>query len=627
MKKYVALSALVFLFLFLSGCGACFYVFTHRTVDFSPLAHYNPGAPTILLDDEGKEWARFQFDRRDPISLLDMSAHLKNAFIAAEDWNFFSHPGISFKGIIRSLLKNLWHGKKVQGASTITQQLVKLLFFDSQKTFTRKIKEQVYALLVERQFSKEHILETYLNHVYFGCGIYGVETASQRFWNKSARQLSIDESATLAAIIRCPGQYCPVQHPRAAQQRRNIILNSMKKLQFITQAEFDAATQIPLVIQEQEASVFAPHVKELIRIQLEDELGKNYLYTGGLIVQTTLNRRMQELAQKSFAEHMREYKTSLMKEVDGALITIESKTGQIKALVGGYDFAASKFNRAWQAKRQIGSVFKPVIYAVALEQGIGFAATDIDEPISIDQYGALWQPNNYNNRFDGQMSLAHALISSNNIISIKTLLKTSIAPVVELAHACRLPEPIYPYPSLALGCIDAALKDVVGMFNIFANHGIYVQPHLIGSIKDSWGKKVWKPTVVSQRVMPAVIADSVAKVMEGGIKRWRKAYGQQLIEHDVICKTGTTNDSRTCWFAGATPELTTAVYVGCDDNRSLGDVYPLKTAFPIWLDLHNKLTPTSKHFSYDRCLQPVLINQWTGRRTSSHDPDAIEIFG
>ena len=243
---FLRLSLFFIFFIFVAGAGAAFYLFTHHTVDFSTLAHYNPGHPSILLDDQGNEWGRFQLDRREPIAYDHMPAHLRNAFIAAEDWQFFSHPGISIKGIMRSIIKNVLHGKKLQGASTITQQLVKLLFFDSQKTFKRKIKEQLYALLVEQQFTKEQILETYLNHVYFGFGIYGVEAASQRFWGKHASDLTIDESATLAGVIRCPGQYCPIINPLSAQRRRNIILNSMKNLGMITGEEYEHAIQLPI---------------------------------------------------------------------------------------------------------------------------------------------------------------------------------------------------------------------------------------------------------------------------------------------------------------------------------------------------------------------------------------------
>lgn len=620
----------ILLFSFLTGIclilGVGFYIFNNYTVDFSPLAHYNPGHPSILLDDQGYEWGRFQLDRREPIPLDAMPLHVRNAFIAAEDWDFFNHHGISWKGIIRSLIVNVRSGRKKQGASTITQQLVKLLFFDSAKTYKRKIKEQIYAVLVEQQFTKEQILETYLNHVYFGFGIYGVEAASQRFWGKHASQLSIDESALLAAVIRSPGHYCPISLPEAAQKRRNIILQSMKKLGFIDDTHYQTALKMPLCIKEAPTNVFAPHLKEMIRVQLEDEVGKGVLYTGGLIIQTTINRHIQECAQKSFHEHMSQFKKEIMPEVDGGLLTIDSKTGEIKAMIGGYDFNTSKVNRAWQARRQMGSVFKPIIFAAAIQAGASFADTEIDEPITIEQYGALWQPNNYNKKFEGQMTLAHSVVRSNNIVSVKTLLKTGIPSVVALARACHLEDKINPYPSLALGCIDAKLKEVTGMFNIFANKGAYVEPYVIKSVKDQWGTRIYKSNPKHDQIASEMVADKVAKVLELPIKRWRHAYKQQLLHDDVICKTGTTNDCRTCWFAGSTPELTTTVYIGCDDNRSMGDVYPIKTAFPIWLGLHSALQPTNKKFNYHPSLRPVLVNQYTGRLARVNDPEAIEIF-
>lgn len=606
--------------------GSLCFILNHHVVNFEPLAHYNPGKPSILLDDEGREWGRFQLEWREPVTLNHIAPHVQHAFIAAEDWHFFSHMGISLKGIARSVITNIMHGKKAQGASTITQQLIKLLFFDSKKTFRRKIKEQLYALLAERQYTKEQILQTYLNHVYFGHGIYGVEAASQRFWGKHASELSIDEAATLAAVIKSPRNYTPIMYPLSAQRRRNIILGSMKKLGFITTAEYEVAIATTVIVKEGESIALAPHVKEMIRIQLEEELGKEKLYKGGLIIQTTLNRSVQEAAQKSFVEHVAKLKKDIDPAVDGALISIDVATGQVKALVGGFDFAQSKFNRAWSTKRQIGSVLKPLLYAVAVEQGASFADVEIDEPVTIVQHNARWSPHNYNHRFDGSMTLAYALMRSNNIISIKTLLKTGADPVVALTRMCRIPDPIYPYPSLALGCVDASLKEMVGMFNVFANNGVYVEPHLISWIKDSWGTKIYKPTIDKELVLSPVAVSKVSKVLELGIKRWRKLYKKELVADDVICKTGTTNDCRTCWFAGATADLATAVYIGCDDNRPMGDVYPIRTAFPIWLGVHQAVLPTGKKFTYDPHLKPVLINQWTGRQTYRGDPDGIEIF-
>ncbi len=626
MKRIIYSLFFTFILSLAFAAGGVWYIFTHHTVNFERLTHYDPGHPSILLDDQGKEWARFQLDRRDPIPLAQMPPHLISAFIAAEDWQFFNHSGISWKGIFRSVIVNVMHGRKVQGASTITQQLIKLLFFDSKKTFKRKIKEQIYAVLAERQCTKEQILETYLNHVYFGFGIYGVEAASQRFWGKHASELTLVESATLAAVIRCPGQYCPIINPLSTQRRRNIILHSMKKLEFITAQEYEQAHALPIFIKSYDQTIIAPHLKELIRMQLEEEIGKEVLYTGGLVIQTTMNREIQQHAQKSFKQNIADLKKSISPEIEGGLITIDSQTGQIKALVGGYDFNTSKFNRAWQAKRQMGSVFKPLIYAVAVGQGATFADTEIDEPITLEQHNALWQPRNHDHEFRGQMTLAHALLRSNNIVSVKTLLKTGMAPVISLAKACHIHEKMSPYPSLALGCVDATLKEVCGMFNVFANNGVYVEPYPVKWVKDQWGSKIWKAETIKERVLPEPIVGKVAKVLELGIKRWRKAYGQQLIADDAICKTGTTNDSRICWFAGATPELTTAVYVACDDNQSMGpDIFPIRTAFPIWLGLHNKLKPTGKKFTYDPSLRSIFINQWTGRLAYPDDPDALEI--
>src|SRR5579859_1710557 len=269
-------------------CGMIFFTFNTKIVDFSVLEHYNPGKPTLLLDDEGNEWARFELDRREPVTIDKMPQHLLHAFIAAEDHEFYNHGGISWKGIIRSLLINLYHGKRIQGASTITQQLVKLLFFHSKKTFERKIKEQFYALLVERQFSKEQILEIYLNHLYFGSGIYGVEAACQRFWGIEVKDISISQSATLAGIIRSPLNYCPLQFPFSSMRRRNIVLRSMKKIGAITNEEYQQATMLPLELREKKNDDIAPHLKESLRQQLEGMVGRKTLYSGGLIIQTSL---------------------------------------------------------------------------------------------------------------------------------------------------------------------------------------------------------------------------------------------------------------------------------------------------------------------------------------------------
>ena len=609
-------------------CGALFFVINSHTIDFSILAQYNSARPSLLFDDEGNEWGRFQLDRRDPVDGARLPQHVINAFIAAEDWDFFSHSGISWKGIIRSIVVNIYYGRKAQGASTITQQLVKLLFFDSQKTFTRKIKEQLYALLVEQQLTKEQILYTYLNNVCFGCGIYGVEAASQRFWSKHAHEISVEQACTLAGIIRSPARYCPLLYPLSAQKRRDIILGKMKHLGFITSQEYEDALTHLVEIHDKSCDTFAPHIKEMLRVSLENIVGKTALYCGGLHIQTTVNRKMQNAAQDAFKTEMVKLRAELGDELDGGMIVLDRKSGEIKALVGGFDFMASKFNRAMQARRQIGSTIKPLIYAVAMEKGMSFSDTEIDEPLELVQNGTIWAPKNYDKKFHGTVTLAYALSRSSNIVSIKTLLKVGPHAVIDLAKKCRIKADFHAYPSLALGCVDATLCDGAGMFNVFANDGVYVEPHALSWIKDRWGARMYKTTVDQERVIESRIVGQVKAVLCLGPERVKTIYGvNKWIKSQAMSKTGTTNDSRTCWFIGSTPTDTTAVYVGFDDNRPMGkNVYPIRTAFPIWLAFNRAIDQAEKTFSYDPSLQEKIIDERTGLPSILGKSGAISIL-
>ncbi len=596
-----------------AGIGAFVFVLHSRVVDFSILENYNPGQPSVLLDDTGKEWGRFQLDRRKFVSLHVMPQSLIHAFLATEDHTFYQHHGISIRGIIRSICVNIYSGKKAQGASTITQQLVRLLFFDAKKTFIRKVKEQIFALLIEFQCTKHQILETYLNHVYFGHGIYGVQAAAQRFWNKDIQDLSVDECAVLAGMVRAPTYYSPIVHLEHILKRRNIVLRCMQKRNYIDEDVCIASQSVPLRVVESDVDQIAPHLKEMIRIFLEEQVGKKLLYSGGLTIQTTLNFQVQKAAQDSFHNHITQLKESLSDKIDGGLISIATTTGEIKALIGGYDFASSKFNRAIQAKRQMGSIFKPFIYAVALEQGASFTDTQIDEPLEIMQGNQVWAPQNTTKRFVGQLTLAKALSISNNIIAIKTLLKIGIDNAINMARRVCITTEILPYPSLALGCLDVTLDQVVGACNVFANHGVYVRPHYIRWVKDKLGVKIYKETIIKKQAMDHKIASQVLKVLGLGMHRLKNSIGEKWFGGDAAGKTGTTNDSRTSWFYGSTPELTTAIYIGRDDNKSLGQkIYGARTAFPIWFALSKQVTHTAPHFFYDPSLRQVMVDPITG---------------
>lgn len=614
----------------IGSCCAGFLIFIsqHSWIDFSNLEIHPYGKPSILLDDAGHEWARFSLDKRQPVDIISVPQHLIQAFIAAEDHTFFNHPGISWKGIIRSLLINIYNGRVVQGASTITQQLVKLLYTDSRRTFMRKIKDQFFALLIERQFTKEHILQMYLNQICFGCGIYGVQAACQRFWSKQPQDLSIDQAALLAAVVKNPTHYCPLLYPLSAQKRRNVVLHSMMQLGFISLDDYKKYKEIPVTLNVPIHETLAPHLKETIRLHLEEQVGKKKLYTGGLVIQTTLNSAIQKIAETSFHDQIVLLREASMPHVDGGLITLDGKTGEIKAFIGGFDFSSSQFNRATQARRQMGSIFKPIVYTAALENGLNFTNTEIDEPLTISQTNGIWQPRNHIRTFEGGMTLARALAHSNNIITIKTLLAIGFDSVINLAKKFHINDVLQPYPSLALGCVDCTIMEAVGMFNVFPQHGIYVEPHYIRWVKDEWGTKILNYKSHKELIIPSTISGKVAKVLSISMNRARKRYGPQgWIECDAIGKTGTTNDSRTCWFVGATPDFTTAGYLGNDSNSALGNnIYAVTTAFPIWRNLHKQLPVFKKQFSYDPTLKEVTINGRTGEICASHEVDALTIF-
>lgn len=623
--------ALITLF-FLSlsfGLGSFLYITQRPWVDLSVLEHYNPGQPSVLLDCQGVEWGKFQLDKREIVTFNDLPEHLIHAFLAAEDWNFFTHHGISIKGIIRSTCINIYNRKIIQGASTITQQLVKLLFFDLSRSFKRKIKEQFLSLIVEKQFTKEQILETYLNHVYFGCGIYGVQAACNRFWNTCVKDITIDQAATLAGIVRSPRRYCPLYNKEQSEKRRNVVLNSMHKLDFINDQQRIYYQELPLKTTTLSEYSIAPHLKETIRIYLEELLGKEQLYTHGLKIYTTLDINVQKTAEKTFYSKVKKLQETTIPVLDGALITLDPPTGAIRALIGGFDYSTSQFNRALKAKRQIGSTFKPLIYATALTSGLNFNHTALDEPLTVTHKSSLWSPQNSYNYFEGQITLARALSRSNNIVTIKTLLATGINKTILNAQQAGITSKIAPYPSLALGCIDCTLQETASMINMFANKGTYVKPYFIKAIKDQWGNKIYKHKPEHRLVFDHKISDQVVKILEIGVTRIQNLLKLDTLPYHIFGKTGTTNDFRTCWFAGSTPYYTTALYLGCDDNRSLygKNVYASRTALPLWHEFNKALNKKHKSFTYHPHLKEIIIDQKTGTLLPSLDyPDALKIL-
>ncbi len=594
--------------------GIFFFLAQSSWIDFSVLENYNPGKPTLVLDDEGQELFRFQLDKRDPVPYHKIPKTVIQAFLAAEDREFFNHHGISWRGIMRSSLVNISKGRIVQGASTITQQLVKLLFLDNERTFKRKIKEQIVSRLIEQQCTKEQILETYLNHIYFGCGIYGIEAASQRFFSKSVTDLTLEEAATLAGVVRSPARYCPLISAERSYNRRNVVVQTLVASDYITQEEAEHLRELPLTIVIQQKEQRALHVREMVRIFAEKQYGKHQLYTGGFIIQTTLNKNLQDAAEKVFNDQIKKIRLRYNSPIDGGLVTLDAKTAAIKVLIGGYNFVDSQFNRAKDAQRQMGSIFKPLVFSAALQKNLKFTDIEVDEPFVLQFNNQDWRPYNFNKKFNGQITRAYALAHSNNIVTIKTLLATGFDPVINLAKRAHIKGPFFHYPSLALGCVDGTLLEAAGMFNIFANRGDYVTPYYIEWIKDSFGKKIFKHKIQTEPVLSWKITSQVASVLNNTILYIKKRLKLAALECEAIGKTGTTNDARTCWFCGSTPAYTTAIYLGNDDNKPMGEqVFASFTAFPIWYEFNKTIEQPEKKFIHEPSLKEIIIDEKTGK--------------
>jgi penicillin-binding protein 1A len=614
--------SLFFLVSFSLGCG--FYLFEKDWIDCSKLICETPSNPSVVLDCNGDELCRFALDKREQVSFGQMPKVLVEAFVAAEDHQFFKHSGVSIRGMLRAFFKNLYHMRYVQGAGTITQQLVRCMFLSNKRTLWRKLKEIFLAIQFERQFTKEQILSMYVNNVYYGRGIYGVEAASQRFWGKPAKEVNYTEAALLAAVAKSARYYSPLNAPEPAQRRRNVILYSMKKMGFLSPEEYEKGREAEMGVRDRvRGNGILLYIQETIRQWAEGIWGRELLYKGGLRIQSTIHARYQSNAETLFKKKIEELRGRMSDQVNGGMLAIEPSTGKIRVCIGGYDFRQSQFNRAFQAVRQIGSSFKPIVYTAALQQGIAFDSIEVDEPMEIDTGGnRLWKPRNWTHRFDGEMTLARALSCSNNIITIKTFLKVGAKPVLGLAKLFGYHRGLYPYPSLALGITEATVEENVAAFNVFANNGFYIKPHMVESVKNQWGERIWEYEDEPRRqVLDPRTNSQMVNLLSLRLKVLHRQLGKVYWpKEDLIGKTGSTNDAITTWYVGATPELTTGIYIGRDDSRPMGKrVFGMQTTFPVWFDFVKKLKGKKKHFYIDPRLKETTIDWWTGERSSDED--------
>lgn len=596
--------------------GLYFACMQYPWVDIETLLYQPAKAPSVLLDDEGRELFRFERDKRTLIGFNDLPQSTVQAFVAAEDWGFFEHSGISVKGIARSALVNLMRRRLVQGASTITQQLIRLVFLSRERTFMRKIQEACMALYLERKLSKQQIMELYVNNIYFGRGIYGVEAAAQRFWHKSVKDLTLAESASLAAVAKSARFFSPLNDLDRAAQRRNVVLNSMLRRGFISRSAWQESREQPLKIHDAlPGNQIALYYQEWLRQWAERQFGPDALYQQSLRIYTTINRACQEAAQKAFTEGVFELRAASDPLVNGGMIALDVATGAIKATIGGFDFKESQFNRSFQAVRQTGSSFKPFVYTAAIQAGMPFSACEVDEPYEVELPNkTVWKPKNWNSKFSGSMTLARALTYSSNIIAAKVLAQIGCAPVIALARAAGLHRGLAPVPALALGIAEATVEENAAAFNVFAHDGMYVKPFLVSCVKDAQGRKLWSHAHEQRRVAPSKIISQVVSVLRYRMDIFKKYRTHPWkIAAQTIGKTGSTNEAKTLWFVGSTPSLTTAIYLGRDDNQqSAQSKLASKTAYPIWLAFNNAIEHANKYFYVDPSLKSISIDPWTG---------------
>jgi penicillin-binding protein 1A len=502
---------------------------------------------------------------REQLKIKQIPDKLKKAFIASEDRRFTEHEGVDPQGIVRAGFNNLRSQNLVEGGSTITQQLARILFLKQEKTIWRKLKEIRLAQKLETEFTKDQILERYLNLVYLGAGAYGVADAAWVYFSKPVDQLTLAEAATIAGLAPAPSSYSPDNNPEAAKQRRNLVLQRMREDGIITAAEHQAATQAPLVVKSRlpkRLQVTSPYFSSYIQQELPKYVSADVLATGGLTVETSLDPTWQKAAEAAVDKVLRN-RGRWENFKQAALVSIDPRSGEIKAMVGGKDFGKNQFNRVTQAKRQPGSTFKAFVYAAAIAAGKNPEQSYLDAPFVVDGY----EPKNYGDTFRGWINMRDALTRSVNIVALKVLLDVGFKPTIKLAHDMGIKSELQPYYSLALGSHEVNLLELTSAYGSFATQGLHVEPHGIRRILNRQGQVIWSADFKPKRALDTESAAIMTWMLRNVVVEGTGA-AAQLGDRPVAGKTGTSDKARDLWFIGYIPQIVTGVWLGNDDNRA-----------------------------------------------------------
>ena len=540
------------------------------------MADQHPSLATEVYDRHNRLIARLFMENRTWVQLEDISPAMAQATLAAEDGTFYNHGGLNFVAILRALWVDLAHKEARQGGSTITQQLARNLFLTHEKSIERKAKEAILALRLEKLYSKDEILEMYLNMIYFGHGAWGINAASQTYFGKKPAELDVREASVIAGLVAAPEYYSPYRSLERAQARQAYVIRRMVELEFITPQQANVALEgFPELERKQSQSQQrvnkAPYFISYILFQhLLPTYGKEKVYRGGLKIYTTLDIDLQDKARESL---------STLKS-EGALVALDPSTGQILSMVGGKDFDKSKFNRAFQAYRQPGSAFKPFVYATAIRQGLRPIDHVLDAPLIFDNG---WEPGNYDGEFHGEITLLNALSHSYNVSTVRVAEHVGVGNIISLARGLGITSPHLPHDlSLSLGSASVTPLELAAAYCAIANGGIRVEPYPIREIRPRTGEILEQTGPKLGRALEPEVALTVRgmlqEVMRSGTGRYRAVKG-----YECFGKTGTTNEWSDAWFIGGIPGLVSVVYAGNDDHTPLGDkATGSQIAGPVW---------------------------------------------
>ncbi|WP_310483843.1 PBP1A family penicillin-binding protein [Chamaesiphon sp. VAR_48_metabat_403] len=544
------------------------WIFVDRSVsEYAPadaLNYVRPGTVTIKGVD-GSILLQTGNATRETLKVWQMPEKLKKAFVAIEDRRFYEHDGVDYKGVTRALVQNITSKNLVEGASSINQQLARVVYLNQERSFWRKLREIRLAQRLTQGLTKDQILERYLNLVYLGEGSYGVADSSWVYFSKTVDQLTLAEMATLAAMPPAPNKYSPFVNPKFAEQRRNLVLDRMAEAKFITAAEAKTAKaeplkpkRSPLKREQQEARYFTKYIEQ----ELPQRISAKAIKEGGLTVETTLNPKWQDKAEEIVNSTVRNNRGSFGQ---AAMVSIDPRTGGIKSMVGGTDFETHQFNRVTQAKRQPGSTFKPIVYATAIAGGISPNKSYLDAPFDVDGY----KPKNAGKKFKGYITMHDALVNSVNIIAIKILIDTGWQPVIDNAKKMGIESKLEPYYSLALGGLEVNLLEITSAYTTFANRGIHNPVHGITRVTNKKGEIIYQSKPEPTKVFEPDTNAIMTWMMRGVVNEGTATSAQ--IGRPVAGKTGTTDKERDLWFIGFVPQLVTGVWLGNDNNRPTGN--------------------------------------------------------